>query len=128
MHRRPCKVYNGAMWSADIELIAGWLASLDDGSREQVVAAIELLEDRGPQLGRPIVDTVSTSRHTNMKELRPGSSGRSELRILFAFDPERSAIMLIAGDKAGDWKRWYKKNIPLADDLFDDHLHELRGD
>lgn len=116
------------MWSVDIEAIAGWLALLDDSSREQVVAAIELLEDRGPQLGRPIVDSVTASRHKNMKELRPGSSGRSELRVLFAFDPERSAIMLIAGDKAGDWKRWYKKNIPLADDLFDDHLTRLRGE
>lgn len=111
-----------------IELVAGWLASLDDDSREQVVAAIELLEDRGPQLGRPIVDTVTASRHPNMKELRPGSSGRSELRVLFAFDPERSAIMLIAGDKAGSWTRWYKKNIPLADDLFDDHLRRLEGE
>jgi len=54
------------MWSVDIELIAGWLSSLDEGSREQVIAAIELLEDRGPQLGRPIVDTVTLSRHSNM--------------------------------------------------------------
>lgn len=116
------------MWSVDIELIAGWLASLDDDSREQVVAAIELLEERRPQLGRPIVDTVIASRHKNMKELRPGSSGQSELRVLFAFDPARSAIMLIAGDKAGDWKRWYKKNIPQADYLLDDHLNRLRGE
>lgn len=116
------------MWSVDIELVAGWLASLDDDSREQVVAAIELLEDRGPRLGRPIVDTVSSSRHRNMKELRPGSSGRSELRVLFAFDPERSAILLIAGDKAGNWRRWYKTNIPLADGKFDDHLRRLRGE
>ncbi|WP_047692754.1 type II toxin-antitoxin system RelE/ParE family toxin [Kocuria sp. ZOR0020] len=116
------------MWSVDIQLIAGWLASLDDDSRAQVVAAIELLEDRGPQLGRPIVDTVSSSRHRNMKELRPGSSGRSELRVIFAFDPERSAIMLIAGDKAGNWTRWYKKNIPLADDILDDHLRKLGGE
>lgn len=115
------------MWSVDIGLIAGWLAALDEDSREQVVAAIELLEERGPQLGRPIVDTLSSSRHRNLKELRPGSAGRSELRILFAFDPERSAIMLIAGDKAGSWKRWYKMNIPMADDLFDDHLSRLRG-
>lgn len=48
--------------------------------------------------------------------------------MLFAFDPARSAIMLIAGDKAGDWKRWYKKNIPLTDDLLDDHLNGLRGE
>lgn len=111
----------------DIELIAGWLASLDEDSYVQVVAAIELLEERGPQLGRPLVDTVSSSRHRNMKELRPGSSGRSELRLLFAFDPERSAIMLTAGDKPGNWTRWYGKNIPLADDKFDDHLRRLRG-
>lgn len=63
-----------------------------------------------------------------MKELRPGSAGRSELRILFAFDPARSAIMLIAGDKAGNWVRWYRKNVPVADDLFDDHLDSLRGE
>lgn len=93
-----------------------------------MVAAVELLEDHGPQLGRPIVDTVSASRHKNMKELRPGSTGRSELRILFAFDADRSAIMLIAGDKAGNWTRWYKKNIPLADDLFDDHNSKLSGE
>lgn len=116
------------MWNVDIERIAGWLLSLDDDSREQVIAAIELLGERGPQLGRPIVDTVHTSRHRNMKELRPGSSGRSEVRVLFAFDPARAAIMLIAGDKAGNWTRWYKKNIRLADDIFDDHLRTLRGE
>lgn len=48
--------------------------------------------------------------------------------MLFAFDPERPAIMLIAGDKAGDWARWCKKSIPLADDIFDDHLRSLRGE
>lgn len=73
------------------------------------------------------MDTISGSRHKNMKELRPGSSGNSELRVLFAFDPERRAIMLVAGDKAGNWTRWYNKNIPVADDLFDDHLDRLRG-
>jgi hypothetical protein len=54
-----------------------------------------------------------------MKELRPGSSGRSEIRILFAFDPKRRAILLIAGDKAGRWKQWYELNIPIADERFD---------
>lgn len=114
------------MWSMDIELIADWLVSLDEGSREQVVAALELLEEHGPQLGRPLVDTVSGSRHRNMKELRPGSAGRSELRLLFAFDPERQAILLVAGDKAGNWQRWYRQAIPLADDLFDAHLRRLK--
>lgn len=92
------------------------------------MAAIEVLKGSGPQLGRPLVDAVTASRHRNMKELRPGSAGRSELRLLFAFDPERRAIILVAGDKAGNWSRWYKKNIPVADDLFDEHLSRLRGE
>lgn len=110
------------MWSIDLEPISGWLDALDDDSYDQVVAALELLAEHGPHLGRPLVDTVATSRHRNMKELRPGSKGRSELRLLFAFDPQRSAIFLVAGDKAGNWKRWYRDNIPIADDLLDYHL------
>lgn len=62
-------------WIVDIELIAEWLTSLDGGSREQVVAAVELLEEHGPHLGRPVADSVVGSRHKTMKELRPGSSG-----------------------------------------------------
>lgn len=115
------------MWSVDLELVADWLALLDSDSRDQVVAALELLEGSGPQLGRPLADTVNGSRHRNLKELRPGSSGQTELRILFAFDPVRKAILLVAGDKAGNWNRWYSKNIPIADDLFDDHLRKLEG-
>lgn len=103
------------------------MLELDQASYELVIAAIELLGDIGPQLGRPLVDTVVGSRHKNMKELRPGSSGRSELRILFAFDPKRRAIMLVAGDKAGNWTKWYRKNIPIADDRFDEHLKKMKG-
>lgn len=114
------------MWTIDVHLVEKWIRSLDCNSRAQVYAALEILEERGPSLGRPLVDTVTTSRHRNMKELRPGSSGRSEIRLLFAFDPERKAIMLVAGDKAGNWKRWYKQNIPLADQLFDEHLKQLK--
>lgn len=114
-------------WDVDLELIEDWLTELDQQSYEQVVAALELLQERGPQLGRPLVDTIKASRHKNMKELRPGSSGRSELRVLFAFDPERKAIFLVAGDKAGRWEKWYKVNIPIADDRFDDHLGQLEG-
>ena len=114
-------------WEVNLELVEAWLVELDQGSYEQVVAAIELLSENGPQLGRPLVDSVVGSRHRNMKELRPGSSGRSELRMLFAFDPERKAIFLVAGDKAGNWKKWYRDNIPVADNLFDDHLKRLKG-
>lgn len=115
------------MWSVDVGHIESWLDSLDTASRVQVLAAIELLRDIGPQLGRPLVDSVKASTYKNMKELRPGSSGRSELRILFAFDPQRAAIMLIAGDKSGDWSGWYRKNIPMADAIFTEHLRGLKG-
>ncbi|WP_353616661.1 type II toxin-antitoxin system RelE/ParE family toxin [Arthrobacter sp. AQ5-05] len=88
---------------------------------------MQLEEDRGPQPGRPVVDGATHSRHENMKELRPGSSGGSGLRVLFAFDPKRQAIISIAGDKAGNRDHRYKKNIPVADDLFDGHLRSLKG-
>ncbi|WP_201732577.1 type II toxin-antitoxin system RelE/ParE family toxin [Acidithrix sp. C25] len=67
----------------DLEFVERWLYDIDQSSYEQVIAALEWLIDRGPQLGRPLVDTVKASRHKNMKELRPGSRGRSELKILF---------------------------------------------
>lgn len=114
------------MWTVDVELVSQWLLMLDESSRAQVVAALEILQEHGPALGRPLVDNISGSRHRNMKELRPGSSGKSEIRILFAFDPIRKAILLVAGDKSGQWQRWYRKNIPIADELYDLHLEQLR--
>lgn len=112
-------------WEVDVSLVEERMLGLDEKSYELVIAALELLEERGPALGRPLVDSVKGSRHKNIKELRPGSQGRSELRVLFAFDPSRQAILLVAGDKAGVWERWYRVNIPLADDLFDRHLARL---
>ncbi|NLG54090.1 MAG: diaminopimelate decarboxylase, partial [Rhodococcus sp.] len=56
-----------------------------------------------------------------------GSRGRTEIRILFAFDPERRGILLIAGDKYGNWNRWYREHIPQADEIFDAQLHRLKG-
>ncbi|MEX1038247.1 MAG: type II toxin-antitoxin system RelE/ParE family toxin [Acidimicrobiia bacterium] len=116
------------MWAINVGFVDEWLKSLDESSYEQVVAALEILRDGGPTVGRPLVDTVKGSRHKNMKELRPGSSGKTELRVLFAFDPEREAVLLVAGDKAGNWKGWYKQCIPRADDLFDMHLKTIKGD
>ena len=75
-----------------------------------------------PPSVRPLVDTVKSSRHKNMKELRPGSTGRSEIRVLFAFDPKRRAILLVGGDKSGNWSNWYKVNVPIADERFDAYL------
>ena len=94
-----------------------WLDRLlkdDGGTHALVVTAIELLAMSGPGLGRPLVDRVHGSSVHNMKELRPGSTGGSEVRILFVFDPWRSAILLVAGDKAGRWSQWYREAIPHA--------------
>ncbi|HEX6685171.1 MAG TPA: type II toxin-antitoxin system RelE/ParE family toxin [Candidatus Limnocylindrales bacterium] len=79
-----------------------------------------------PALGRPLVDRVQASRFHNMKELRPSSTGATEIRMLFAFDPQREAIFLIAGDKSGQWKKWYQAAIPIADDRFEQHLTSLK--
>lgn len=70
-----------------------------------------------------MADTVSGSRHPNMKELRPPGSN---VRILFAFDPRRMGILLIGGDKTGRWREFYEETIPEAGRLYDEHLKELR--
>ena len=111
-----CMSWDVRLWH-DVE---SWVLGLDDETYNLVAAAITRLESEGPALGRPTADRIKGSRHHNMKELRPGSTGRSEIRILFAFDPKRRAILLVAGDKAGRWKQWYDQNIPLADDRFDE--------
>lgn len=119
-------LYDVNVWEVDLERVEPWLGTLSDDDYEQVIAAVELLREHGPTLGRPLVDTVSGSDFKNMKELRPGSSGRSEIRILFAFDPDRKAIVLVGGDKAGRWKTWYRKAIPAADRMFESHLKKLK--
>ncbi len=93
-----------------------------------MVQAIDILADRGPALGRPLVDHVEHSSVQNLKELRPGSAGRSELRVVFVFDPWRSAILLVAGDKSGNWKQWYREAIPRAEQLLETCLKERAGD
>ena len=90
--------------------------------QERIAAAVELLEELGPSLGRPIVDAVKGSRHSNMKELRPPGGF---LRVLFAFDPRRTAILLFGGDKRGRWSAWYDAAVPVADRLYDVHLSVL---
>jgi hypothetical protein len=103
-----------------------WGDALDQADAEALLAAIRILRDHGPALGRPLVDTVKGSRHKNMKELRPGSTGRTEVRVLFAFDPTRRAILLVGGDKANAWSRWYEVNVPIADERYDAHLKRLK--
>jgi hypothetical protein len=78
----------------------------------------------GPGLGRPLADRVSRSSLHNLKELLPGSAGSGEVRILFVFDPLRRAVLLVAGDKSGQWKRWYNEAIPLAEQRYEEFLKE----
>jgi hypothetical protein len=102
------------------------LAQDDPAIADQVVAAVDKLQDDGPNLGRPLADRIHGSRHHHMKELRPRTGGTGEIRMLFAFDPERHAIVLVAGDKQGAWSKWYEINIPIADARFDAHLTALK--
>lgn len=92
----------------------------------EILALSRLLQEIGPQLGRPRVDTLNGSRHANMKELR-FSAADGEWRVAFAFDPKRKAILLVAGDKSGmSEKRFYRQLIAKADERFDTHLNRLK--
>ncbi len=113
-----------ASWEVELtDEAAEWFRTLESGDQEAIAAAIDLLQERGPALGRPAVDRIKGSRHNNMKELR---SFGAHLRVLFVFDPRRTAILLLGGDKKGDWERWYDREIPRADDLYDTYLRELQ--
>jgi hypothetical protein len=83
---------------------------------------VDLLAERGPDLGRPLVDRIQTSRHHNMKELRAAQDGA--LRVLFMFDPRWQVILLLGGDKSGEWNAWYERAVPAADDIFDELKRE----
>lgn len=100
------------------------LYQADRESHRLVNQAILVLERNGPAEGRPLVDSITASQISNMKELRPPSVGRTEIRILFVFDPWRSAVLLVAGDKSGQWNRWYREAIPEAEQLYATYLKE----
>jgi len=101
-----------------------WLNSLMEAQQEVVGEAIEQLETVGPNLKFPLSSGINGSRHSHMRELRIQHRGRP-LRVLYAFDPRRTAILLLGGDKTGD-DRWYERNVPVADDLYDTYLRELK--
>ncbi len=101
-----------------------WWARLSEGQQDSVIARVELLMEYGPNLRYPFSSDVRSSRHGGMRELRIQSAGRP-LRVLYAFDPRRASILLIGGDKTGN-DRFYGEYVPLADQLYDEHLRELR--
>jgi hypothetical protein len=100
-----------------------WWTSLTEDQQEALDDRVVLLSEVGPGLKRPVVGDITRSRHANMKELRVSAGG--SLRVLFAFDPRRHAILLIGGNKSGRWTAWYETAIPMADRLYDDHLLEV---
>lgn len=104
-----------------------WFDTLDDTDRKNVLAAMLVLQQKGPLLPRPYADTVKGSIYSNMKELRVQSKG-NPIRAFFAFDPQRSAILLCAGDKSRNEKLFYKQMIPLADKEFTAYLEMLQED
>jgi hypothetical protein len=100
-----------------------WWDSLDEGEQDDVALSVRHLIEFGPALGYPHSSKVVTSRYSQMRELRTQSNGRP-FRTLYAFNPRRTAILLIGGDKTGN-DRWYELFVPIADKLFEEHLKEL---
>jgi len=113
------------MWSIEMtDTFDIWFDALDDIDRTNVLASMIVLQEKGPMLSRPYADTVKGSCHSNMKELRVQSKG-DPIRAFFAFDPKRRGILLCAGNKAGNDKRFYDEMIPIADREFTAHLKKL---
>ena len=105
--------------------------ALDEAVQDELLAHAKLLEQFGPQLGRPRVDTLNGSRHANMKELRFDAND-GVWRVAFAFDPKRRAVLLVAGDKSGlgpskAQKKFYNELIAKADARFDAHIKRISG-
>jgi len=103
---------------------AGWFGALNDAEQVSVGRVVELLVEHGPSLPFPYSSRITTSRHRHMRELRIQHEGRP-YRVLYAFDPRRSAILLLGADKTGH-DRWYDEQVPRADTLYEEYLLELQ--
>jgi len=101
----------------------GWWNGLSIAEQESVRVTVELLAELGPALTRPHADTIRGSEFPNMRELRVQHEGRP-YRVLYAFDPRRTGVLLIGGDKTGN-PRWYREFVPAADAIYAQHLHEI---
>jgi len=111
-------------WDVEVtDEFKAWWHGLTEAERISVERAVLLLEDRGPHLPFPYSSKVNGSRHTAMRELRVQHHGQP-YRVLYIFDARRVALLLVGGDKTGD-DRWYEKNVPLADQIYDGYLSEI---
>ena len=106
------------------DAVQAWWASLDDKGQRVLVRGQALLAVHGVHLGYPYTSKIRTSRHPHMRELRLLDRARP-LRVLFAFDPLRRAVLLVGGDKTGD-AQFYRRLIPVADRLYDEHVRDLK--
>ncbi|WP_449416205.1 type II toxin-antitoxin system RelE/ParE family toxin [Phormidium nigroviride] len=101
-----------------------WWEVLAETQQEDIASVVQLLEEKGPNLPFPYSSGVNGSKHSHLRELRIQSEG-NPLRVFYAFDPRRTAILLIGGDKTGD-NRFYEKYVPIADRLYDEYIEELK--
>jgi len=104
----------------------GWWDDLSEAEQEDIDAVVELLEARGPRLPFPYSSGIQSSKHDHIRELRIQHQGRP-YRVLYAFDPRRTAILLLGGDKTGN-DDWYDENVPKADKLYDMYIGELKDE
>ena len=118
------RIYCDVSWVVEnTDEFAQWWSTLSDMEQESIAAIVQILEEKGQDMPFPFSSGIKASRHDHMRELRIQVKG-APFRVFYAFDPRRTAILLIGGDKTGD-KRFYKRMIPIADDLYDVHLAEL---
>lgn len=111
-------------WDVEVsDEFAEWYGSLDGDESESVTTGVDMLVEYGPRLGRPYADTLKGSRYPNLKELRVQHQGRP-YRILYAFDPRRSAYLILGGDKTGD-PNWYVDALRRAEAIYARHLIEI---
>lgn len=100
-----------------------WWDRLVIGEQESIRVKVELLAELGPALTRPHADTIHSSRVQNLRELRIQHEGRP-YRVLYVFDPRRTGVLLIGGDKTGN-PRWYEEFVPRAEAIYEQHLREI---
>ena len=121
----PQMEYNANMWEIEYtDEFGTWWETLSEIEQRRIAFSVNLLSELGPSLKFPHSSEVKQSRHGSMRELRSQCEGRP-LRTFYAFDPRRTAILLIGGDKTGD-DRFYDVMIPVADKIYDDYLKEIQ--
>jgi hypothetical protein len=115
------------MWAVEYtDEFEGWWDKLTEGEQIDITASVGLLEKCGPNLRYPYSSGIHGSAYTHMRELRIQHAGQP-YRILYAFDPRRTAILLIGGNKTGN-DRWYEKYVSIADDLYKQHIVTLKSE